>query len=538
MKCKKILALVLSFVMLLSVLAACNTDKPVETQPKETQGTNKPAETNAPTETTEDNTITFPLAEPMTITVDVLLANTAYAVKDNVAWNYLQELSGFVFEATEIPSSEAKEKMGLMMNGGEYSEMLFKMSVIDLDKYGEDGILLPLEDMIREYMPNLTAILDERNAWADISATDGHIYSLPLVNFTTPNVNAGKTWFMNQVWLDALNLKMPTTLDELYNVLKAFKEQDPNGNGIADEIPISAINNHACYWALFGFFDTGLQYGDYWHVVDGKLEYAPNTEFFKEFLSFWKKLYDEGLVNNDLFTQTVDQEKGVAASSDVVTIGVQWGSNVPLFKHIDANDAGNWTAIKPVNPNNFALANGISTGGIALTDKCQNPEVILAFFDYLYTEEGGRIVPFGKEGVSYKLNEDGAYEYIKDGYENVTYQVTLTGASNYPGRVPELMNKAANPASAHNKNEWNGAGYGIGQVGVLMPKIALTAEENEEYSVLHTDIRTYVRNYVAEVVTGKQDLEATWADFQKALEGMEVKRMIEIRSTAYERASQ
>ena len=483
MKCKKLLALVLAMVMVLSVLAGCQTDKPQPTNPPATQGGKDPQPTAAPTATTEDNTITFPLAEPITITVDAVLPNTAYPLRDNVGWNYFQELSGFVFDTTEIPSSEYKEKMGLMLNGGQYSEMLFKMSGLDLDKYGMDGILLPLEDMIREYMPNLTAILDERDAWEDISASDGHIYSLPLVNNTVPNVNGGRTWFINQKWLDNLGLKMPTTLDELYNVLKAFKEKDPNGNGKADEIPMSAYNEHKSYWAIMGYFDTGLQYGGYWHVVDGKMEYAPaNAEYFKEFLTFWKKLYDEGLVNNDLFTQTVDQEKGIAASSADVIYGMQWGSNVPLFNHIDSNERGNWNAIKPVNPENFALANGISKGGLALTDKCQNPEILMAWVDYLYSDEGGRVIRLGLQDVNYKINEDGSFETIKGALENNTYMGTLMGSATVPGVIPDIYyQKPASDANKHLNKELYGEGYGVWNVGTLCPALVYTEEEYDEY---------------------------------------------------------
>ena len=111
---KKILALVLALVMLLSLLAACNNTKPVETQPKET---NKPVETK-PAETqpqeTEDPGITFPLAENKEISVMITMGNSAYSLNDNLAWKHLQEISNITLNTIEFAPNDASEKLNLI----------------------------------------------------------------------------------------------------------------------------------------------------------------------------------------------------------------------------------------------------------------------------------------------------------------------------------------------------------------------------------------------------------------------------------------
>ena len=533
---KKILALVLALVMLLSLLAACNNTKPVETQPKET---NKPVETK-PAEThpqeTEDPGITFPLAENVEYSVMITMGNSAYSLNDNLAWKYLQEMSNITFDTIEFAPNDASEKLNLMMSSGEYADVLFKCNQVDANKYGMDGILIPLEDLIKEYMPNLSAILDERNAWDRITAPDGHIYGLPNFNKTAPNADSGMCWWINKGWLDKLGLSEPTSVEDLYNVLKAFKEKDPNGNGLADEVPICAWNTHSAYNALLGYFGHGQSYGSYWMVVDGELTYLPTTEWFKEnTLEFYNKLYTEGLINADMFTMARDQYRASCGAEEVI-YGMVWDSSCGYFA--DDNERFNWIALKPFEPDAFGLNQGISTNAFSVTDKCENPEIILTLIDYLYTEEGGRVIRLGIEDVSYKINEDGTYSAIEDGFEAMVYQATLMGSANVPGMIPDLYNDMpADEADRWNAKEWYGEDYGIGSRGIVMPNIKLTTEESDEYKILHTDIQAYVQNYIAECVTGLISIEETWDDFQATLKEMGVERMLEVRGGAWDRVN-
>lgn len=533
MKCKKILALVLSCVMLLSVLAACNSQKPVETQPQETQDTSKPVETQ-PKET-EDNTITFPLKENMELSVMYVLGNASYPVTDNIAWKHLQEIWNITFNTTEFAPAEATEKMNLLMSSGEYSEVLFKANKIDINQYGMDGILIPLEELIKEYMPNLCALLDERDGWKDIAAADGHVYSLPNFTRTDPNQSNGMYWWINKGWLDKLGLEMPDTPEELYDVLKAFKEKDPNGNGIADEIPLAARAD-VDYTHLLGLFGDGLHYSNYWMVMDGQMEYLPTTEYFKEnLLELFSKMYTEGILNPDMFTMDQDQFRAVCGGEEVI-YGMLWDSSCAYFS--DENERYNWVTLKPFDTDNYAIGKGFQLGGLAITDKCKNPEIVLSAVDYLYSEEGGKVVRMGVEGVSYKINEDGTWENLKENFDSVTYQATLMGSASVPAAMPDLYyDMPAAEATRWTNNECWGAGYGVGSQGVIMPGIVLTEEENEEYSILFTDISAYVNNYVAECTTGIVSIEDTWDEFQATLKQMQVERMIEIYRAAYERAA-
>lgn len=527
---KKIMSLLLAVLMLLSVLAGCNNEPSKQTDPpKET----KPAETNAP-ETTppteEDKTITFPLAEPMDISVMTIMPST-YSIAENVAWKALMARGNFNVELTEFNASEMKEKGSLVMASGEYPDILFKCGALNINELGAEGILVPLEDLIREYAPNLTALLDENNGWADILAPDGHIYSMPMV--VPPRVfgSSNFVWWMNGGWLKNLGLEEPTNPEELYHVLKAFKEQDANGNGDPnDEIPVTFADGQFNRFLLL-LAEGSVYVDNYFTVVDDELVFYPTTEHFKEnYLAYLAKLYSEGILDNASFSQTLDQLKAIVGASDIC--GMHLNSSTSFVPEAQRMDT---FALTPFDHEKYPLNTGITIGGLAITDACEHPEIIIAWADYLYTEEGGRVVRLGVEGDSYTVNADGTWAWIPDKYTEPTYQCTLMGSAQVPYRQPDLYNNSSDPVARHDAMEMYGED-GLFSKGTVLPALILNEEENEVASVLLTDIRNYVDIYSAQVVSGEVDLEATWNEFQAKLEQMGVDELIKIYQAAYARA--
>ncbi len=155
---------------------------------------------------------------------------------------------------------------------------------------------------------------------------DGEIYGLPAV---TPHNPASTTIpMMNQQWLDELGLEAPTTFDELYDVLKAFKEEDPNGNGSADEIPFDWGPDQGPYsaMALLGAYGNYAPHTDWFNTVkDGEHVYVPATEDYKELVQFLHSLYAEGLINQEVFTQDWSQFFSRSQNPDAATVGFTIG---------------------------------------------------------------------------------------------------------------------------------------------------------------------------------------------------------------------
>ena len=181
----------------------------------------------------------FPLEESMTTDM-FAYQKTGTDLTKNLAWTTMEELTNMHWDLTLASDGDLDEKRSLEFAGGEYKSVFYKSGISEADamKYAKDEIVIPLNDLIDQYMPNFKALMDERDGWKYITSSDGNIYSLPQVN----DDGCGMMLFINQVWLDKLGLEMPKTFDEYIEVLRAFKEKDPNGNGESDEIPLYLAN--------------------------------------------------------------------------------------------------------------------------------------------------------------------------------------------------------------------------------------------------------------------------------------------------------
>ena len=151
----------------------------------------------------------------------------------------------FEWQTTTMDGNSAKEQRQIGLASGDYPDLYMlipwvdQFSQLDLLKYGKDGVVLPLNDLIKANAPNVQAALDNY-PWFKSMATapDGNIYGLPQLIECYHCSYANKMW-VNTKWLKALNLEVPKTTDEYKAMLEAFKTKDPNGNGMADEVPLS-----------------------------------------------------------------------------------------------------------------------------------------------------------------------------------------------------------------------------------------------------------------------------------------------------------
>ena len=231
-------------------------------------------------------------AAPTEYTAFAML-NGEYALGDTLAWKTWEDMFNIHVEIESVLGADLTEKRNLVLASGEYPDIFIKagLGMSDLTKYGTQGLFVPLEDMIREQMPNLTAILDERDAWDYMMSSDGNVYSLPEVS-TLGGANG--TYWINKKWMDTLGLEEPKSLDELYEVLRAFKTGDPNGNGEADEIPLFCVSN---YEQLLSYADFAYDAGTKTAVIDGVLTYIPTTDYYKDFLADIAALFAEGVLD-------------------------------------------------------------------------------------------------------------------------------------------------------------------------------------------------------------------------------------------------
>lgn len=537
MNLKKVITLMLSATMSFSILAGCgnNDSKAGNTEEKSSQTVQQSSVQESVDEEKKDSEpITFPLKEKMTFTA-FTVDYDGTDLSQRAAFQKFMEDNNIEVEFTSALQDELTEKRNLLLASGNYPDFFIKDNFGDVDKYGEDGILIPLEDMILEYMPNLTSILEEREAWQYITSNDGHVYTLPFFFDRAERVTP---MWINKRWMDNLNLEEPQSFEDLYDILVVFKEQDANGNGDPnDEIPL-AFNTARPVTRLLSLADYAYEANSRLAVKqDGELIYVPQNECFKEFLAYVTKLYQEGLIYEECFTTDRNTMLALGQSGDIMGCYPETAS----FQMVGRDNDDDYIMIMPWHELSETQS-GVNGGALAITDKCENPEVLLSWIDYLYTEEGARLAYMGVEGEAYEFFDDGTWGWILDGeYGNdiatVRATATMYGGCVLPTTEPDAWRTLMSASVDEDEVYLNHQRLLLSEKSVVpLPRMNYSSEEREELSVLTTDIHGYVDEYTAKVVTGELDLNESWNDYLDTLGEMGVDRLFEIQKKAYDAA--
>ena len=541
MKMKKLTALLCAAAMVVS-LAGCGAAKETSDagaapeSSKAAEGTAEEAAQAGESQTSGDS-LTFPLAETKEYSVFAIM-NGEYDLQDNITMQTVTENANLKFDFQSVMGADLKEKRNLVLASGEYPDMFFKAGFVanDIEKYGKQGLFVPLEDLIKKYAPNLSARLDETNGWDYITSSDGHIYSLPDIERQN---GAMTTYWINKKWMDRLGLQEPKSLDELYEVLKAFKNEDANGNGDPnDEIPLTATDVVKPD-LLLAYFGIPYDYGTKTAVIDGELTYIPTSDTFKEYVAYVAKLYQEGLLDKNAFTQKHEQQGAIGQSGDVLGSFFDAGA----FLTVGRDNDDDYIALTPFEDGMYPLNTGITPGTMVLTDTCENPEILVAWADQFYTEEGGIVAWLGIEGKTWKLDADGNWEWIVgQGYGDdiaaVRSSSTIQGAAFHPSIQPDFwfdkMSEKVDPDEVY----LNGERAKVAAKGAVpLPMMYYSDADAKTISTIKPDIDAYIDQYVAQVATGELTLEDSWEEYVATVGNMGGNQLADIYKNTYNKSA-
>lgn len=525
--------LVLTGMTALSLLAGCGS-----------AGDTNSAGTKS-TEAAAVNKEGFPIMnEPITLTMmapDVGVQNW----KDMIVLQQMEEKTGISFRYLNAPKDSFDTKKNLVFASGDYPDVFYAAGLTAAEQmnYGEQGILIPLEELIEEYAPNFKALMDEiPEIRKSITAPDGHIYSLPAIDLS-------QHWYRNPLWyngdfLEALNIdKLPETTEELYTFLKRVKEEDPNGNGVADEIPISSVSTATTNardirtWLLgaFGVYEDEIYVDD-----EDVVHYTPIEEGFREYLVYMNRLWKEDLLDHESYSQSAEQKKAKAQNNQValfsdwhayMTKGGEPSTKDPMFAPVKSD-----LVDKPA----IAKNRGITTGAFAITVTNPAPEASMRWVDYLYSYEGSLFFNKGPEGKLWEYTDEAnrvkRYLPVPDGMEMEDYRATLT--PNYGIPAPTINTDDINKGLKTDFDQWveKETKEKLLDRGARppFPALFLTVEEQSEINSLNSDLSTYVQQMEAKFVTGAEPL-SNWDNYLNTMKKMGADRVVEIYQGAYDR---
>lgn len=544
----KVIAMFLCIVLMGTGVYGCGkkNDTPANNENKDnTEAVNENTESGA-------NEIgSFPISnEKITLNIMVVKDDKQPDWNDIYVWKKYEEMTNIHINWIQVSSSEYKEKVSTSLVSGDMPDVFFrcKISASDQLLYGEQGLLVDLteNDMLQTYAPNYWNYLSKyADTLASMQYPSGAIYSFPQVN-DGAELRVSRKLFFNKNWLDNLGLELPKTTDELYNVLKAFKEKDANGNGdTTDEIPMCTQDYPAfqdTFLGAFGLSNRGQQNQLVdWDTENNKPRLIAASDGYKNMLTYMNKLYTEGLIDQELFTM---DGANFLAKADDDRIGCFAFTNL---SNVPSNTLDKWVGIEEAleGPNGDKLwapirAHFHSTGAAVITSSNKYVKETLQWLDYFWSDEGNLFYHYGDVGTTAVAKEDGSYDWTDEIYAEMSGSVTFD----------EVVSKYTPYVGGNNPvvEEWPYFGGGESQpipaqaarnlfeygTDIYWPSFTFTTEENDTLKAVETDIKKYLESARTEFITGSKSFDS-WDSYLADLNKMGLDSLLEIYGTAIER---
>lgn len=352
-------------------------------------------------------------------------------VMDDPTFKYLAQKTNTELSVEFLPHGQYADQLKIKYASGTSADVVQSWG-IDAELY-RNKKLLPLDELLDKYGPNLKKNIP-KEAWEAVTY-DGKIYGIPegaLGNAPSPRVI-----YVRKDWLDKVGItKVPATTDEFLDMLRAFRDKDPNGNGKKDEIPFTARENFTWIENITGMFgvtaDTPV-------LVNGEVHPGIISAQMKEALGFIRTMVSEKLIDSEFMSnkRNVWEQKiqSDLAGSWNHTNDLAWDWQDRLNKSLPGKGANVIAIPTPKAPG--VTHTGIGTSPFKkvfnITASAKNPEAIIKLFDWLASEEGQEFVNFGVPGVTF-TKEGGQIKYDKQkdtDNKTITWRPTLLNLVGY-----------------------------------------------------------------------------------------------------------
>ncbi|KKF60822.1 ABC transporter substrate-binding protein [Streptococcus uberis] len=493
--------------------------------------------------------VSFPLKDK--VTLKFMTSSSTLAPKDpnqKLILKRLEKETGVKIEWTNYQSDFA-EKRNLDISSGDLPDAIHNdgASDVELMSWAKQGVIVPVEDLIKKYMPNLQKVLDEKPEYKSmITAPDGHIYSFPWIE----ELGEGKesihsvndmAW-INKAWLDKLGLKMPQTTDELVKVLEAFKTQDPNGNGKADEIPMSFINKpgNEDFKVLFGSFGEGDNDDHLIVSNDNKVDFTADNDSYKEGVAFMRSLQEKGLIDSEAFEQ--DWNTYIAkGGEDLYGVYFTWDKN-----NISKNK-GDYEVLPvlagPSEQKNVTRTNnvGFSRDRMVITSANKNLELTAKWIDQQYAPLQSVQNNWGTYGDKKQQNIfafDKNQKMLKHLPLEGTAPTEIRQKTEVGGPLAILDSYYGKVTTMPDDAKWrldilkeNYVPYMKNES--IYPKIFMKEKDLDKIAQIEADMNDYIARKRAEWIT-KGGIDKEWESYKKELERYGLTEWLTIKQKYYD----
>ncbi len=540
MKKRKILSLILALTLLTCVFSGCGS--------KESNGTYSDIKLSGVNE--------FPIVEEK-IELDVFAPKSSFVsdFETNEFTKWYEEKTNIHINWT-VPSGDAQQAFNLMIASGEYPDVVLGMGLSreQVMSLVAQDILIDIKDMVEEHGYYIKKMFEEEPSSEEYVTIGGHMYGVPKVSAGYGNRYSYGMW-VYQPWLDKLGLEAPTTTEEFYQMLKAFKEKDPNGNGKADEIPFCGrgVSNgsagiEAYLMSAFIPSDGGARY----YIDNGKVKYTAVQPEYKEGLRYIKKLYEEGLLYQDVFIIDRTQLTSIGENETPI-LGASTGSYPGYFCNATGTTEryNNFKVIEPLEgPNGVRatvpLKSVVNGHSFMVTKECKYPEAAVKWVDWLLSFEGrqksqdsgltyvreakeGELGLDGKQAL-WTVEQESDEEKAKYNCGNANNLSWYNCTISYTSLEDSI--RVYDPTAKYNPSFELYTKYKDYAVDNF-PQITIAEEDADSYADYQL-ITDEVNAYFTKFVTGELDLDKDWDNYVKALESLGLKEYMKLLQRNYD----
>jgi putative aldouronate transport system substrate-binding protein len=579
---KKIGAFALSAALVLGLLSGCGSNQTESSQPeqnsasssvqeettavpetKEETSENEAPETepkeSAEASTEEGETSDFELAPdnlsyPLTpednqITFYQQLGQGILSVLPSYNDSYIdqtvEDATGIDMQFVEVSDSVINEQYSLMIASGDWAD------VISCDQYYAGGtaqayadeVIIDLTDLVYDNCPSYYNALYQTNEASIKNVTvEGKILGIYSIK---DRVYTDSGEMTRADWLEALDLEVPKTLDQLTDVLYAFK----NTYGCNYTVKCDSTG----VLEFIGAFDTelaSLSGTDLSVFVsdDGTVESGYISDGYREYLEWFSGLYADGIINPDFYTTTLfpDVFNGLVGSGDMAFWNSMADGLGNIYSYAD-DESFAQVAVPTIvrsegDVNTFqeedVLAGGRSSG-FSITTTCEDPELVLQFFNYFYTDEGAMLRNFGVEGDTYTKDANGTVSYTEL-VTNNELGMTMNNALNYytcvqvcPGMtLADSLWACYNDEAIAAMEVWEPTGTSDN----VYPKgAALTTDEQDSIGNRVSDIISGASEQILKFMTGSVELtDDTWNAYLADMDQLGIQDVLDVYQNAYD----
>lgn len=465
---------------------------------------------------------------------------------DILIWNEYRDETNINVDWDLISPDALEEKRNLALGSGNNLPDAFFLAQIpntDLLKYGSQEMFLPLNDLIDEHAPNLTELMEtDPSIRKAITYPDGNIYSMPALieeDFLSLRLSA-RPW-INEDWLDELDMDIPETTDEFYEYLTAVKELDPVGDG--KTVPFGGTDiQELVQWlsGSFGVMNRGPSNTnfDLDPDDDSKVRFFATTDEYRQLLEYIHKLYDEGLIEQNIYS--IEWGQFLANAQDNLYASMIFYDPIELFGDEIGSQYNSVAALE--GPEGHQDYNKLSSSvwdpaNLVLTSENENPEATVRWMDHFYSDDGAKLYYMGVEGETFEM-EDGEAVYmdhILDPEGDMTFEQAVVQQLTWVGSINGII-KADYFQGGESAPQSMDAAEKIEPFvpEEIWPRFTFTAEENKILQSTGRDIEKFVEEMRDQFISGDADL-ADWDDYVNEIEKTGLDEVVEVYQDAYDR---